>query len=90
MDIQHDIGQQKFFVVVDGQTAELNYQKLPNGNLDYIRTFTPPDLRGKGLAGQLTKVALEYARSQGLKVTPTCPYIATYIKRHPEYQKLVP
>jgi len=35
------------------------------------------------------KFALEAAREQGKQVVPLCPFVAAYIKRHPEYQPLV-
>ena len=30
-----------------------------------------------------------FARNQGLEIAPLCPFIAHYIKRHPEYEELV-
>ena len=34
-------------------------------------------------------VPLDEARSRGLRVVPTCPYVASYIRKHPEYADLV-
>jgi len=36
----------------------------------------------------MAKAALEYAKAEGLRVRPMCPYIAAYIQRHPEYQSI--
>jgi hypothetical protein len=44
---------------------------------------------GRGFAAHLAKGALDDARRQGLEVVPLCPFIAAYIKRHPEYEDLV-
>jgi predicted GNAT family acetyltransferase len=41
------------------------------------------------VAARLTGGALELARSQGVKVIPRCPYVVTFIERHPEYQDLL-
>lgn len=49
----------------------------------------PDALSGRGIAGQLAQAALTTARDQGLTVVPLCPYIAGYIKRHPEFVSLV-
>ena len=35
------------------------------------------------------KAALDDAKRQGLEVTPLCPFVADYIRRHPEYEDLV-
>jgi uncharacterized protein len=33
--------------------------------------------------------ALDDIRSRGLQVVPLCPFVAAYIRRHPEYEDLV-
>jgi predicted GNAT family acetyltransferase len=48
----------------------------------------PREHRGAGLASQLTVRALEYAREHGYRVRPTCPFVAAYLERHPEYRDL--
>lgn len=44
---------------------------------------------GQGLAARLARTALDTARDRRLRVTPLCPYIAGYIRKHPEYVDLV-
>lgn len=69
--------------------AVLEYREIDAQTLDYYRTFVPTPLRGVGIASRLTDAALRYARDHDLKVVPTCPFIAAYIKRHREFQPLV-
>ncbi|HEX7775877.1 MAG TPA: GNAT family N-acetyltransferase, partial [Parvibaculum sp.] len=52
-------------------------------------TVVPEELGGKGVGSRLAKGALDAVRAEGLKVVPQCPFIAAYIKKHPEYQPLV-
>jgi hypothetical protein len=68
------------------------------GLLDYRRgegriAFTHAEVdeasEGRGFGSLLAATALEDARRQGLEVAPLCPFIAHYIKRHPEYEELV-
>ncbi len=56
-----------------------------------IFTHTEVDdaLEGQGMGSRLAKGALDDVRSRGLRVTPRCPFIAAYIRRHPDYQDLV-
>ena len=35
------------------------------------------------------RAALDEARRQGLAVVPLCPYVAGWIRRHPEYAELL-
>jgi hypothetical protein len=52
-------------------------------------TFTDPALRGKGLAAQVVRAALEFAKENNLKVIPTCSYVHAFIAKNKEYQELV-
>ena len=46
-------------------------------------------LEGKGVGSQLVKQTLEQIKTTDKKIVPSCPFIAAYIKRHPEYESLV-
>ena len=89
-DIRHDPETQRFAIDRDGLTALILYRSLDDGRtLDLYRTYTPPALRGSGLASQLTEHALRYAREHHHKVVASCPFVATFIARRPDYRDLV-
>jgi predicted GNAT family acetyltransferase len=89
-NIRHEPEAQRFAIDRDGLTALIQYRPLDDGRtLDLYRTYTPAALRGNGLASRLTEHALRYARAHQHKVVPTCPFVATFIARHPEYRDLV-
>ena len=48
-----------------------------------------PAFGGQGFGTKLTEAALEDCRARGLKVSPHCPFIADYIRHHPEVSDLV-
>lgn len=54
-----------------------------------MHTFVPPSSRGTGAGSEFVKQALEYIRSQGLKIIVYCPFIKSYLERHPGYADLV-
>lgn len=90
LTIGHDREGHQFFATIDGQKAWLNYTVLPEGTtLDYKSTFTPPELRGQGIAGKIVEFALEHAKANHYKVIPSCPYVRAYIERHPQFRTLV-
>jgi len=82
-------------------TAERRYEMKLDGGMAFIdytvagnvRTLThaqvPVALRGGGIAARLTSGALDLARAQGVRVVPRCPYVVTFIDRHPQYQDLL-
>jgi predicted GNAT family acetyltransferase len=88
LDIAHDPASHRFAVRVEGYEAELLYRR-DGRRLTIGHTGVPEAIGGRGIAGELVKAALEYARAEGLRVVPACSYSADYIQRHPEYADLV-
>ena len=86
--VKNNEAEHRFELEVDGQTAISEYQRR-NGTIVFTHTEVPLKLEGKGIGNALARSALDYARSEGLQVVPRCPFIAAFIKRHPEYQDLV-
>ncbi len=62
---------------------------LADGVITLVHTEVDPAHGGQGHAATLARGALDDARSRGLKVVPSCPYVASYIEKHPEYADLV-
>jgi hypothetical protein len=58
--------------------------------ISLLHTEVEPAFQGAHLATHLARYSLDDARERGLAVLPFCPYIASWIKRHPEYADLVP
>jgi predicted GNAT family acetyltransferase len=46
-------------------------------------------LRNMKIADQMATTALGYARENGFRVVATCQYMASFLKRHAEYQDLM-
>ena len=55
----------------------------------FLHTEIDPGFEGRGLASELIKDVLDEARSNGRQVLPYCPFVRSYIERHPEYVDLV-
>ena len=54
----------------------------------YTSTEVPPKYEGRGIGKELVQGVLEDIRRKKLKVVPQCPFVATYIRRHPEWMDL--
>jgi phosphotransferase system enzyme I (PtsI) len=52
-------------------------------------TFVPEELQGHGMAATLVRAALHEARQRHWRIVPRCPYVATFIKRNPDFADLV-
>ena len=88
-EVKHDAEMTTFSIEFEGAEAVLMYMPVGEDTLDFVETYVPPEHRGRGIAAALAGEAFEYARKNGYHVIPSCPYIDTYLKRHPEYQDLV-
>jgi len=78
----------RFEVAIGNEVAFAEYNLVEHGII-LPHTLVPESLEGKGIGGQLARAALKYAREHDLKVIPTCPFMAAYIKKHPEHHDQV-
>lgn len=79
----------RYEIDVDGEVGGfIAYRRAP-GLVDLVHTDVAPKFEGKGVGSELVKGALDDLRARGLKVRPTCPFVAAYIRRHPAYGDLV-
>ena len=88
MHIQRNETAQRFETTVEGQLAVLEY-RMTGHSIMFTHTGVPPAIEGRGIGSALTKAGLEYARAQGLKVVPQCPFVQAYLAKHSEYSGFV-
>ena len=79
----------RYELTVDGELAGFLIYRAREGLIALIHTEVTGGYEGRGLGGRLARFALDRAREQGLAVLPFCPFVRSYIKRHPEYLDLV-
>lgn len=89
IEIKHDQGKGKFFSIVDGKEARLEYEKIDEKTIEFPYTYVPPSLRGKGIGAKLVEYGLNYARMNNLFVIPSCSYVENYIHRNKQYKDLL-
>jgi hypothetical protein len=87
--VERNEAKHRFEARVGLEVASLVYRDRTDGTLVLVHTEVPHALQGHGLAGQLAKTALEYARSSGRRVVVVCPFVKGYLERHPEYRDLL-
>ncbi|MEX0273036.1 MAG: GNAT family N-acetyltransferase [Flavobacteriaceae bacterium] len=73
---------------VDGTVPKIEYIKAKD-KIYLTHTEVPKGLEGRGIGSALVKQALEDIEKNGETLVPLCPFVALYIKRHPEWKKLV-
>ena len=73
---------------IDGETAYIEYRWY-KGDLTLMHTFVPKAMEGQGVASSLAQFALEYAKEKKLQIMVYCPFVGSYLQKHPEYAILV-
>jgi len=58
--------------------------------INLVHTEVEPAFKHLHLGTSLARFSLDDARRRGLAVLPYCPYINSWIRKHPEYADLVP
>ena len=66
---------------IAGVTTELTYTLQP-GTMSLTHTYVPRSFEGRGIAGRMTRAALEYAERNRLEVIPVCSFAVSYMARH--------
>ena len=88
LSIENNEAAQRWEAHLDQHLAVTEY-RCRSDTIFFIHTEVPHELEGQGVASRLVKTALDDARTQHLAVVPFCPFVASYIRRHPDYKTLV-
>jgi hypothetical protein len=88
LEVMHDAERHRFQLTVDGQMCALDYSRSP-GKMVIYHTEVPQQIEGQGLAAHMTRAALEFARTENLRVVPRCSYAAAFFRKNPQYADLL-
>ena len=83
-----NVESRRYEFLIGGYLARIDYIRTED-KIFLTHTEVAPELEGRGIATALTVAALKDIESKGLMLVPLCPYLAGYLKRHPEWRKLV-
>lgn len=73
---------------IEGKKAVMEYIKVKD-KIYLTHTELPAAFAGKGIGSALVKAVLEEVKRNDWTLVPLCPFVAMYIKKHPEYRALV-
>lgn len=89
IEVRDDPESEAYVVEVDGAHAGKAEYRTMDGRRVFTHTEVDDEYSGQGVAASLARFALDDMQARGVPVVPLCPFIAAYIKRHPEYEPLV-
>jgi predicted GNAT family acetyltransferase len=88
IEVKNDKENKRFVAEVEGQKAYLSYN-IFDDKINFSSTFTPPELRGKGIAKIIVEYAFNYAKDNNLNVIPTCSYVQAFVEQNDNYKDLL-
>lgn len=79
---------ERYEAVVDGRLAGFAHYRMRPDGVAITHTEVLPEFEGHGIGARLARAALDDIRARGQRVIPLCPFVAAFIRRHPEYADL--
>lgn len=89
VEVTDNITLQRYEGRVDGELAGILEYRVGEDHIAFTHAETKDGWEGKGIAGQIAKVALDTTIGLGKKIVPSCPYVRDYVGKHPEYDAFV-
>jgi len=74
----------RYELLVDGRLAGFAQYRLSEDRITMFHTEVEPEYEGRGLGQELARAALNDVRRRGVGLVPVCPFIAAYVRRHPD------
>lgn len=75
------------FEIREGDEVAFLEYRFYKKSIAFMHTLVPASMEGKGAASALVAYAFEYAKKHNMPVMVYCPFVSTYLKRHPELRE---
>ncbi|MFC7376135.1 GNAT family N-acetyltransferase [Brachybacterium sp. GCM10030267] len=82
--VRHNAASRRYEAVRNGATVGILLYERTRRRIELVHTVTDPEHRGEGVASVLVRTVLAEARSESLAVVVICPFIESWLQRHPE------
>lgn len=87
--LKNNTHRHQFQLVTDGKLSIVAYQKVDDETLALTHTEVDPSLEGHGVGSKLVEGVLQYVEQNDLKIVPLCPFVSVFLKRHPDWNRVV-
>ena len=87
--VDHNAARSRYELRLGERTVGFMAYRTDSGTQVLAHTEIDPALEGRGLGSRLVAMALDDIRSRGLSFVPLCPFVAWYLRQHPENDDLV-
>lgn len=88
IDMVENKERKRFEAEVEGQIAFIEYIRAKNA-VYLTHTEVPTALEGKGVGSALVIAVLNTMETEAHQIAPLCPFVAAYIRKHPQWKTLL-
>jgi predicted GNAT family acetyltransferase len=88
--VLNNASEQRYELWVGEERAGVILYRSREEAVALLHTEVSDEFEGHGLGAKLVSGALDDIRERGLRLIPICPFVRSYLERHPEYADLVP
>lgn len=88
MELINNIERGAFEFPVNDQLAFISYRQAGEA-VSLLHTEVPQELEGLGLGSAILEQTFQYLEANNLRMIPRCAFVVTYLKRHPEWNRLL-
>lgn len=88
--VVHNPTRSRYELTVDGEDVGSTHYRVEGNTIRFSHTEVDTERREGGLGGQLVRGTLDQVRAEtDYRVVPECPFMRSWIQKHPEYQDLL-
>ena len=88
LQIVDNPARQRYEAHLGGRAVGYTEYRRVRGRTIFVHTEVDPAMEGKGVGGRLAAGALDDVRAKGLTFSVKCPFIASWLRRHPGYDDI--
>ncbi|MGI5149060.1 GNAT family N-acetyltransferase [Plantactinospora sp. CA-294935] len=87
--VEENPARRRFEILVDDALAGFIGYRVESGTMVLVHTEVDKQFEGKGVGSALARGTLDQLRDRGERVRVTCPFLLSFLERHPEYASVV-
>jgi uncharacterized protein len=88
--VRNNPDESRYELLVDGTVGGVAEYRDKGDQVELTHTEVDSSYEGEGFGSTLARAVLDDLRQHGRAVVPSCPFVNSYLKKHPEYVDLVP
>ncbi|MDD2426511.1 MAG: GNAT family N-acetyltransferase [Eubacteriales bacterium] len=89
MEVKHEAGIFYIGSDKDSYQAKVTYHFFRDDVIIVDETKTKEEFRGQGLARKVVISLIDWARKEGMKILPECPYASKVMRENDDYRDMI-